>query len=165
MDIHIDWAGPFTTDEASTFKSETDFGIYLYYGDHPVYGANVLLYIGKAEKQNFGTRVSQHNWPTWIPGNTELFFGRICCEAPIENSEWETRINLAERILIFSHSPAFNTSNLNNVGRHNGDEDVRILNWGKRKSLLPEASLSRWTNKNALGHDKPNNLNHCGNNA
>ena len=159
MDIHIDWQGPLSISQAVELQSSCDYGLYQYYGDHPVYGASVLLYIGKAARQTFGCRLSQHNWHSWIPSNTEIYVGRICCETPIEATEWVRVIDLAERILLFSHSPAFNTANLNSIG-HKG-EDARVFNWGKRRSLLPEASVSRWESGLSLGHDKPKHLNAC----
>lgn len=159
MDIHINWEGPYTPSQAVTLNSKSDFGLYQYYGDHPTYGANVLLYIGKAETQSLGQRLSQHNWPSWIPGNTEIYIGKICSDVCLDNKEWERRISLAEKILIFSHSPAFNTANLNRIG-HAG-EDVRVLNWGRRRSLFPEVSISRWEGGQTLGHELPKDLLPC----
>jgi len=156
VDIHIDWQGPLSLSEARALRSDEDYGLYQYYGDHPVYGANVLLYIGKASGQTFGHRISQHNWHSWIPTSTEIFVGRICAECHLEDREWERIIGLSEKIQIFAHSPAFNAANLNKIG-HEGD-DVRVLNWGKRKSLFPEVSISRWEGGCTLGHDLPRNL-------
>jgi hypothetical protein len=159
VDIHIDWQGPLSLSEAIALKSDEDYGLYQYYGDHPVYGHNVLLYIGKASNQTLGNRISQHNWHSWIPAPIEIFVGRICTESPLDDREWERLIDLSERIQIFAHSPAFNTANLNKIG-HEGD-DVRILNWGKRKSLFPEVSVSRWESDCTLGHELPKSLIPC----
>lgn len=160
MNIHIDWQGPLTVDQAMMLKSSGDKGLYQYYGDHPSYGANVLLYIGKTEEQTFGERLSQHDWlRAWIPNNAEIYVGRVCSETPIDNLTWKSNIDTAERILLFSHSPAMNTQNLNSTGLIG--EDVHVLNWGKRKSLLPEVSVTRWEGGLTMGHDKPKSLNHC----
>jgi hypothetical protein len=60
--IHIYWEGLFTLDQLTEIQDNTrDYGVYQIYGGHPVYGSNVLLYIGKADRQTFGTRVSQEN--------------------------------------------------------------------------------------------------------
>lgn len=160
MDINIKWEGPLTLAEAVEKNSEQDFGLYQYYGDHPVYGSGVLLYIGKAVKQTFGGRLSQHNWQSWVPAPVEIFIGRICTKSKISNDEWESLIDLSEKIQIFSHSPAFNTSNLNQINSSN--KDLRVMNWGMRKSLLPEVSVARWEGGKTLGHDIPNDLNICG---
>lgn len=156
LDIHINWDGPYTLAETKNLNSDSDFGIYQYYGSHPVYGSNVLVYIGKAEKQTFAQRLLQHNWHLWLPDITEVYVGKICSEAPLNNAEWERLIDLAERILIFSHSPAFNSSNLNLIGNNGGD--TRVINWGKRKSLLPEVSISRWEGGLTTGHIIPKGL-------
>jgi hypothetical protein len=115
-----------------------------------------LLYIGKVEKQTFGHRVSQHNWQEWTSSETVIYFGRIHSDVKISNEEWESQIDLAENILIFSHSPAFNASRLNKISHKGGD--VRVLNWGKRKSLFPEVSISRWESGETLGHRIPDKL-------
>ena len=158
-DIHIDWEGPFSLEEAISLNSSEDYGLYQYYGDHPVYGPGVLLYIGKASAQTFGNRLAQHNWHCWIPSPTEIYVGRVCAEMPLENREWERLIDLAEKIQIYAHSPAFNSSNLNKIGYKAGD--VRVMNWGKRKSLLPEVSISRWEGGRTVGHDRPKTLIPC----
>ena len=62
LDIHLVWEGPYTPDEARSFHSNDDFGIYQYYGEHILYGINSLLYLGKAEKSTFGSRISQHKY-------------------------------------------------------------------------------------------------------
>jgi len=62
--IRIKWEGPYSFKEViedRMFNSEAmDFGVYQLYGCHPVYGSNVLLYIGKAQDQTFSKRISQH---------------------------------------------------------------------------------------------------------
>jgi hypothetical protein len=50
--IHLQWEEHKWDDfNFSDFNSEKDYGIYQFYGDHPVYGENTLLYIGKARDQ------------------------------------------------------------------------------------------------------------------
>lgn len=149
LDIHIDWEGPFTLEEA---KSNSGFGLYQYYGDHPVYGQGVLLYIGKTDS-TFAARLNQHNWETWIPAPTQVYLGHLCGPDDIPEAQWPSLIDAAENILIFAHSPAFNSSRLNAI--RNRDRDVRVLNWGSRKSLLPEVSVSRWQGGLTVGHRRP----------
>lgn len=160
LDIHINWEGPFTLKQALELNSSHDFGLYQYYGDHPVYGENVLLYIGKAVKQTFSQRLSQHNWHLWVSSPVQLYLGRIFAEEEIPESEWESRISLAEKVLIYSHSPAFNTSNLNKIADSN--TQAHVYNWGRRKSLLPEASVKRWEGGETVGHEIPNKYRMCG---
>jgi hypothetical protein len=57
--IQIHWEGPYKLTELSTLmNTTTDYGIYQIYGKHPVYGSDVLLYIGKADYQTLGKRIS-----------------------------------------------------------------------------------------------------------
>ena len=156
QDIHIDWQGPFTLEEALLLQGATDFGLYQYYGDHPIYGQNVLLYLGSAIKQPFGKRLSQHNWHLWAATPVQIYVGRLCAEDQIEIAAAQQQLALAEAILLFAHSPGFNTANLNSIG-HKSD-DVRVMNWGKRKSLFPEVSISRWEGGLTVGHSVPKSM-------
>ena len=146
-------------DQAKQLNSNEDYGLYQFYGDHPVYGQNVLLYIGKAVKQTFSSRLSQHNWPLWIPSTFQIYVGRICTERKLDDRDWEYLIDLAEKIQIYSHGPAFNTSNLNKINSER--PDARVMNWGMRKSLLPEVSINRWEGGLTVGHVLPANLHPC----
>ncbi len=150
IDIHINWEGPFTHSEALNLNSKCDYGLYTFYGDHLMYGKDVLLYLGKAEKQTFGIRIRQHNWELWTSGIISLYVGRIASKTPLIKEDWHLQISLAEKIILQSHNPSFNSSNLNTIGYRG--EDTRILNWGKRKLLLPEVSMSRWEGEYSIGN-------------
>lgn len=150
LDIHINWEGPFTHAEALKLNSETDYGLYQFYGDHLTYGRDAILYLGKAEAQTFGRRISQHNWDSWTSSPIQIYVGKIHSSSPLENEEWKRQIYLSERIILQSHAPTFNSSNLNSIGHK--CEDTRVLNWGKRKQLLPEVSISRWEGSYAVGN-------------
>lgn len=150
LDVHLTWEGPYTHDEALQLNSESDYGLYQFYGDHLVYGHDVLLYLGKAELQTFGRRISQHNWELWTSSPTQIYVGKISSISPLGNEEWVKQICLSEKIILQSHTPTFNSSNLNAIGHKEGD--VRVLNWGRRKQLLPEISISRWEGEYAVGN-------------
>jgi len=52
--IQIKWESPFRIDDLKSLNDdEIDHGIYQIYGNHLVYGENVLLYIGQANEQTF----------------------------------------------------------------------------------------------------------------
>lgn len=58
--IHIEWEGPKLLSDINNLNDpKYDYGVYQIYGGHPVYGTNILLYIGKADKQTFGVRINQ----------------------------------------------------------------------------------------------------------
>jgi hypothetical protein len=105
LDIHILGEGPFSRDEALKLTSSSDYGLYQFYGDHLVYGRDVLLYLGKAETQTFGRCISQHNWEMWTASPATIYVGKICSATPLELDEWIKQINLSERIILQSHLP------------------------------------------------------------
>jgi len=145
--IHIQWEGPFTQDQISLLNNESsDYGIYQIYGTHPIYGSDVLLYIGQAGSQTFATRLKQHKWVQYTPNPNELkyYVGRISGEKTPKHQKWAADINLSEQLLIYSHAPALNSQNLNSI-KDEDCKDVHVLNWGMRKDLLPEVSGARYT--------------------
>lgn len=150
LEIHVIWEGPYSHKESLELNSEADYGLYQFYGDHLVYGQDVLLYLGKAETQTLGRRIAQQNWQVWTSSPVQIYVGKIASSSPLENEAWEKQICLAERIILQSHAPSFNSSNLNSTGHSGGD--VRVLNWGMRRQLLPEISISRWEGEHAVGN-------------
>ncbi|WP_336775299.1 hypothetical protein [Paenibacillus sp. MMO-58] len=146
--IHIDWDGPYKHSQLQMLNDpKTDRGIYQVYGYHPVYGKEVLLYIGKTGKQTFGKRLLQEEWINTnnYEGNT-FYIGRLAGSATPAMESWITEIDLSERLLIYSHKPAYNSMSLQTVP-HENLHNVHILNWGLYNQLMPEVSGIRWTNK------------------
>ena len=146
--IHIEWDGPFALKDIGSYTSESDYGLYQIYGGHPVYGSNVLLYIGKAASQHFGTRIPQEKH--WLEnrdaGRINVYLGKLAAEATPSDDIWDNHIDLAERLLIFAHSPANNTQK--GIARLDADlQPVHVFNWGYHRDLLPEVSGARWTSK------------------
>ncbi|AWI13518.1 hypothetical protein CQJ30_16010 [Caldibacillus thermoamylovorans] len=146
--IQIDWEGPFTLDEINVLKDVSkDYGIYQIYGKHIVYGKDILLYIGKADQQTIGQRVSQENWwDTNDSNHLKIYVGRLAGEKTPRDKDWSKEIDLAEKLLINVHKPAYNSKNLSAIPDLEL-QDVHILNWGDYRDLLPEVSGLRWTKK------------------
>lgn len=146
MVIHIQWEGPVTLYNISQLNdSVQDYGVYQVYGHHPIYGPNSLLYIGQAKQQTFFQRLSQEPWE--LEERDFIFFvGRLADTKQPSNDVWDKRIDLAERMLIYAHSPAYNSSGLQSTP---GKEfyDLHVLNWGNFGSLLPEVSGNRYSKK------------------
>ncbi len=146
--MQIDWEGPFTLDELNLLTDDShDYGIYQIYGKHLVYGKDVLLYIGKADQQTIGKRVSQENW--WDTNDSKhlkIYAGRIAGERTPEEDIWSKEIDLAEKLLINVHKPAYNSKSLTSIPETEL-QDIHILNWGDHRDLLPEISGLRWTSK------------------
>jgi len=148
MDIHIFWEGPWSLEDLSEIKNEEkDFGVYQIYGFHPLYGNSVLLYIGQAINQTFGVRIFQESWTSNEDSeNIEIYVGRLASQKSITEDEWNRRIDQSEKLLIYAHSPAYNTQNTRSI------PDAYILknhifNWNSRRDLFPEVSGCRYTSK------------------
>lgn len=153
--IQIDWDGPYSLDELDCLKDQSqDYGIYQIYGKHVIYGKDVLLYIGKADLQTIGKRVSQENWWNTNDSNhIKIYAGRLAGEKTPNEEFWSKEIDLAEKLLINVHKPAYNSKNLSSIP-DTELQDVHILNWGSHRDLLPEVSGLRWTSKlNDLTYD------------
>lgn len=148
LHIHVQWSGPYTYDVACALRNDNeDFGVYQIYGSHPVYGSDVLLYIGKAERQTFGVRLSQESWNFHNQDSSKLmvYVGRLAGYSGCpDDDDWAREISLVERLLIYSHWPAGNSSGLN-VSFGENLYPIHILNWGQYRDLLPEVSGSRYS--------------------
>jgi hypothetical protein len=153
--IQIDWDGPFSIDNTDDLNDgKIDYGVYQIYGTHPVYGANVLLYIGKTDQQTFGDRIKQEGWGdadyTSDYKRIEIYVGRFAGEMTPSDDQWSRQIDLAGRLLILAHSPGYNSRGIDGPSSsvdYSDLENIHVLNWGAYKNLLPEVSGARWTNK------------------
>jgi hypothetical protein len=146
--IHIEWDGPKPFESISSLTGPTDYGVYQIYGGHPVYGNSALLYIGLACEQTFGRRIKQEQH--WIYNRdakrVEIYVGRLAGSTTPTDGVWDRQIRLAERLLIYSHSPPMNTQK--RLGALESDlRFVRVLNWSSHRDLLPEVSGARWTSR------------------
>jgi hypothetical protein len=162
--IRISWEGPHgLKDIGYDFKKEkycdednnklndmnTDYGLYQVYGNHPIYGNNVLLYIGKADRQTFKKRLSQEGWEyNFDSRNIQFYVGRLFGKEKPTEDEWSKEIEIAENMLIYSHEPARNSSNILNISRNDKKlkkfENIRILNYDDHRSLMSEVSGELW---------------------
>lgn len=135
--INIEWEGPLTFEEAYEKNGKTDYGVYQAYGDHPVYGLDVLFYIGKAQDQTFGVRLKTRdkNFGEWDQ-RIQIYIGRIYTEKKAQPSdeEWDSLIDQVERVLITACWPALNSES-QYITRPSKYRDLLILNWGRFRSL------------------------------
>ena len=140
--VTIEWEGSFSLDYVidNLNDGKDDYGLYQIYGHHIVYGANSLLYIGKAESSTFSQRFSQHHsgWLSEEEG-VSIRIGRIASEdyAPDPSdgwSDWREVLRDAEALTIYWHSPAYNSSN---IGTYNGQQ-LKVANRGDRGALCAE---------------------------
>jgi hypothetical protein len=157
-DIHVQWEGPYSLGSGSHgIKSiqhlndpDKDFGLYQIYTHHPLYGRS-LVYIGQAFGQTFAGRIPQHNWASGSetdPDNIEVYVGRLKGNKNITLEQWRIDVDAAEKLLIHSHAPAYNSSSVKSPPGIERCGSVRVLNWGAVRSLNREVSGTMWT---ALG--------------
>lgn len=158
MIYDVYWEGPFDLDDAiATNNNYMHEGHCLYqiYGDHPCYGRDVLLYIGKTERGVTMRLNEHHNRFSSQVDNVKVFVAS--CGEFIGWSNWKsiekytlierTVISDIEALLIYAHQPAYNSSNIKSphLNRPNVEfRDFRVFNTGRRKSLLPEISTEFW---------------------
>jgi len=147
--IHILWTGPYSLDQLVDVgrNEDCDFGIYQIYAHHSVYG-KTLVYIGKARDQTFSRRISQHEWASGSendPGQIEVYLGRLSGTATPKLNDWRSAIDRAEKLLIHSHGPAYNTHCVHEPPSQEECGRVRVLNWGACRSLAREVSGLMWT--------------------
>ena len=149
--IHIEWEGPYSLSQLDTLKDlRKDRGLYQIYGHHPVYGSNVLLYIGQTVGRTFGERIQEHNFGGGSQedrAHVEIYVGRLKGATTTPSSDdWRNEINWAEKLLIHVHAPAYNPQHMMEVDE--ADPRVccaRVFNWGCIRALRPEVSGRRWT--------------------
>lgn len=151
--INISWEKiPFDLDLIRKKNLPSDYGLYQIYGQHPAYGENALLYIGKSENQKFGTRLDKRwEFVESCARPTSIYLGRII-KSKNEILEWDINlwrkmINDVEILLIRSHTPAFNKKENSGLYSHDLEQNLLVFNWDDRGALLPEISTLRYSFK------------------
>lgn len=130
------WKGPLSPDVVSKC---TGRGVYQYYGDHHVYGSDVLLYIGQTDE--LADRIRGHDFDELCDRNIKIYFGRV-------RRVRKDMLKRVEKLLICASAPARNSHHV--IEPLDEDQDksllnLLILNWGDYRSLLPEVSGYRFT--------------------
>jgi len=144
------WQGPYTPKNIKKIKSKdmNNFVLYKIYGSHPMYGNNVLLYIGMTEK-GVENRLNQHDY--WMDeekySESTIYVASIgefkgwSNEHTYKNIVFEKPerkiIESIEALLIYSHQPSHNNSNKKSA---KSSQNIRIFNTEKYGSLMQEVS-------------------------
>ncbi|MUJ21709.1 hypothetical protein [Aliivibrio fischeri] len=157
-EIDIYWEGPFDiTYENEKYHLSSDVcdelreahGFYQIYGDHPVYGQNVLLYIGETKpslnnERGFAARMKEHfSGRFWHHCGLSVRFGRSFING-LEVIDTKT-ICAIESLLIASNMPALNKDFLDNSNDNSLNMIVR--NWNFRGSIVSECSGKYWAKR------------------
>lgn len=156
-DINVYWEGPFTyqdiedglDSEKYDIKSE-DIGLYQVYGYHPLYGNDVLLYIGRT-KDSFKSRLKNR----WIieggndTENIKIYLGTILSYSEVL-TDYDIKLNIekAEVLLINTLKPAFNSSNIQSADPKLLNENYILNNVNNYRSLYPVLSSEYFWKEN-----------------
>jgi hypothetical protein len=142
--IAVIWDGPYKIEDISAKNHDSwDYGVYQVYGTHNIYGPDTLLYIGKTQDTKFGERIpANQEWVNWDSSDVDIYLGRIAgIDQMTEDkwNEWDSKIDRAERLLIYYCSPPYNGENLQSYGDM---QDTIVLNYKARKRLPVEVSTA-----------------------
>ena len=138
--VRVEWEGPFSIEEVLRLNHQNDdYGLYQIYGYHIVFGANSLLYIGKAEGVTFSQRFRRH-CIEWLLEEQDISIrvGRIASEDyaydPPNWSDWKKVLRDAEALTIYWHSPPYNSMNINSYK----GQLLKVVNKKERGDLVAE---------------------------
>jgi hypothetical protein len=139
------WEGPFEWEKRQSHLKRRHV-LYSIAGSHPVYGRDVLLYIGRTDA-GIGNRLSYHE--EWVRYESDLVKVRVASVGEFTDwEEWEKNhlhypkadaniVGKIEALLIYGHQLAYNTRGKSSLG---AKIRIRIFNTGKSGLLLPELS-------------------------
>ena len=141
---HLFWKRQLWNDSIfKDFNGDCDYGLYQVYGDHPIYGSDTLLYIGKAAEETFSNRMRGHgDFDTYPYALTRIHFGYFCEIDDINQQNWEDAISIVEPILIKSFMPPLNGTRVKSL-LDSPDENILVFNWGNAGRLFQEVSNLR----------------------
>lgn len=114
---------------------------YCMYGRHPVYGPDVLLYIGESKigtsARDILVRIKEHlGGRFWNQVDLSISIG--IPRRPVTDAD----MKLVESILIAAHVPALNRKHIDGAMR--GSEHILVQNTGFIRSLITECSGNYW---------------------
>lgn len=119
-----------------------DSGFYCIYGSHPVYGSDVLLYIGETKISGNGQRCFSIRFEEHFKGrfwyHQNLSYSTGVTDQLLSNSQ----TLILESILIAAHKPALNREHIDCAKE--GSEEYLIRNWDFPGALQFECSGGYW---------------------
>lgn len=121
---------------------ERKSSFYCIYGRHPVYGQDVLLYIGESKAgvnsaRDISNRIKEHlSDRFWNQTDLSISVG-----IPAKKLDC-SQMRLVESILIAAHMPALNRQHID--GAMAGSEHLLVQNLGFIRALVTECSGNYW---------------------
>lgn len=150
--VDIEWEGPFDIEydrknDLYLFENVPEelrikSGFYQIYGRHPVYGNDVLLYIGETKKSKGRARAFKDRLKEHLTGrffyhtNLSLYVG--------PSKEDGKTIQEVESVLIEAHKPALNRNHIDSSKKCR--KPLLVRNWGFVGSLN-ECCTSFWDDR------------------
>ena len=157
-EIDIWWEGPFSQSDIinNKIKNEDseniqkDIGLYQVYSSHPLYGNDVLVYIGLTT-DSFQRRLKNR----WViqngndAENVKIYLGCIFSPSKELSTEIQVeKIKKAEALLINVLKPAFNSSNIQSVHQKYTSASYFINNLNSYRNVYPQLSSKHfWNNR------------------
>ncbi|MFA7084285.1 MAG: hypothetical protein WC141_07110 [Arcobacteraceae bacterium] len=148
-EIKILWEGPFDILDITNGKinnrryevKNTSIGLYQIYGSHPLYGNEILVYIGRTkDRKGFKSRLN-NRWEIEYGNDSEnikVYLGTIFSDSKFLTKEIEEKlIEKAEILLINTMKPAYNSSNIKSVSKLLKNDNYMIYNIGNYRNLYP----------------------------
>lgn len=119
----------------------TSSGVYQIYGNHPVYGSHVLLYIGQTSLNGNGQtlikRIKQHlNGRFWHRTGLVVYIGQVKQGNKVVTDP--ELIKDVESLLIAANAPALNQQHID--WPRSTAKDLLVVNWGFTGNIVPECS-------------------------
>lgn len=115
---------------------------YCIYGAHPVYGEDVLLYIGETKSsagkmRDVAKRIAEH-----LAGRFQNFTNLSFTLGVADEDLGAERVRAIESILISAHKPALNRQSIDSAIP--SAANLLIRNFGFIRSLMTELSGAYW---------------------
>ena len=142
--IWINWTKKISIDKNKLKEISQEDCLYQVYGDSPIYGRDVLLYIGRTN--NPSRRITDHIKTDFDRiNNLSIYFGHIDEKCKDSNHEMKKLIEIAESLLITMLKPSYNSSNIKDTGEllKKGNKYI-ILNCENRGVLPLEVTNIWW---------------------
>jgi excinuclease UvrABC nuclease subunit len=145
LPIKITWSEKIQIDKDNLKDIPKEDCLYQAYGDSPIYGRDVLLYIGRTN--DLSRRTKDHIKTDFDRiNNLSICFGHIEGDCVDEDKDYsmDTLIKIAEALLITMLKPSYNSSNIKDTGELLKNENKYIILNCENRGVLPLEVTNIW---------------------